>query len=923
MVPLLLAAVLALTAVAVADRVEQRLVAPAVPAADVSSPDAAPEIADAPVAAPLPSQTPLTSAALPAGEMVLTFADGSAAISTGANEPIVELGTTAIGDLDLSGIDPVLAQGDGEVSADWGDVTEWYRAAGEGVEHGYTVDVPVASGDELRVTVDVVAGEPSLVDGQTVAIERDGASIVWYRGLFAFDANGADLPAEMFVVDGDIELQVDTGGAEYPITIDPIITDSQQLLPVFDASGDRFGESVAIDGVPGDLTIVVGAVGDRNGQGAAYVFHNDGSGWVQQAKLFAPTPGVRQFGWDVDVRGDIVVVGDPGDDENGTNAGAVFVFEPTGPSGEWQQTSVVYQCDPSVASPCGDTAAGTGFDGAGFGFAVDLTDQFLLVGAPRFQNSAGGAWVYQQAGSDWQTSTAGVIAGTQPAVAGDEFGSAIAGADAGTHIVVGAPGYDSVARIDAGRTFYLQWDGSALSAPVGLLIGNEVDGNAGASVEVEIDSQGDAWIFSGQPVNTRFEDGTETGDSFAWRNVLPAGSPPSTGMLSYGSSAGTPARVAFTGTNVLYADELADGSATDAGRVLRAPVLPDDGSALNRVGTRFSVSLPANAGDRWGFDVAAVGDTYVIGGPGSDAAGADAGEVRVGSFSSFGALEVLSPEPDVDPRRLGAAVALDGNRMAASAPFADVGAPGAGVVYVYDRATDTSPWVLASVIASPNPELNGGFGDSLDLRGDRLAIGESDRFRPVAEQEGRVWVFELNDDVWSQLGGWIDAFGNVEGNLFGASIAWTSDDRLAIGAPGPVPTGTGAVWVADFVDGETGWNRFELSTTNGGFSALGAGDQLGFAVAFDDSTPGVGQLVAGAPGASRRYSWTVAGADAIGNPGVAQFDAAWNMGSAVDISGVRVVTAGISDRLRVNVNEASPIQQRTRRTSERWSRPGC
>src|SRR6056297_3236880 len=91
MVPLLLAAVLALTAVAVADRVEQRLVAPAVPAADVSSPDAAPEIADAPVAAPLPSQTPLTSAALPAGEMVLTFADGSAAISTGANEPIVEL----------------------------------------------------------------------------------------------------------------------------------------------------------------------------------------------------------------------------------------------------------------------------------------------------------------------------------------------------------------------------------------------------------------------------------------------------------------------------------------------------------------------------------------------------------------------------------------------------------------------------------------------------------------------------------------------------------------------------------------------------------------------------------------------------------------------------------------------------------------
>ena len=46
------------------------------------------------------------------------------------------------------------------------------------------------------------------------------------------------------------------------------------------------------------------------------------------------------------------------------------------------------------------------------------------------------------------------------------------------------------------------------------------------------------------------------------------------------------------------------------------------------------MSLPANAGDRWGFDVAAAGDTYVIGGPGDDAAGIDAGEVGLGSFSS-------------------------------------------------------------------------------------------------------------------------------------------------------------------------------------------------------------------------------------------------------------------------------------------------
>ena len=153
-----------------------------------------------------------------------------------------------------------------------------------------------------------------------------------------------------------------------------------------------------------------------------------------------------------------------------------------------------------------------------------------------------------------------------------------------------------------------------------------------------------------------------------------------------------------------------------------------------------SASLPANAGDRWGFDVAATGDTYVIGGPGNDAAGADAGEVRIGSFSNPGFVEVLSPDPSFDPARLGTAVVVDGDRMVASAPFASAGASGAGLVYVYERANASAPWALTTSISSPDPEFQGGFGDALDLRGPLLAIGESDRFGDGAEP-GRVWVY--------------------------------------------------------------------------------------------------------------------------------------------------------------------------------------
>ena len=517
MVPLLLAAVLALTAVAVADRVEQRLVAPAAPAADVSSPDAASEIAAAPVATPLTSQTPLTSAALPAGEMVLTFADGSAAISTGANDPIFELGTTTIGDVDLSGVEPVLAQGDAEVSADWGDVTEWYRPTGDGIEHGYTVDAPVSTGDDLTVTVDVVDGEPTLVDGQTVAIERAEGGIVWYRGLFAFDADGTDLPAEMGVVDGDIELRVDTAGAEYPITIDPTISELQKLVTITDAAGDRFGESVAIDGVPGDMTIVVGAVGADGEQGAAYVFRDEGfGGWFQAAKLLPPTPGDRQFGWDVDVRGDVVVVGAPGDDANGPDAGAVYVFETAGPFEPWQQTVGRLPVRPVGRQPVRRHRRGRRLRWRRLR-VCRRPDRPVPPGrrssASRTRLAERGCTSARAATGRPAPQVSSRAPNRRPPVTSSGMPSpermpartSSWGPPATTLVhasmQVGPSTCSGTARLCLRRSGW--W---LATNPTGML---------GPPSKWRLDAQGDVWMFSGQPVNTRFEDGTQPGDSFA------------------------------------------------------------------------------------------------------------------------------------------------------------------------------------------------------------------------------------------------------------------------------------------------------------------------------------------------------------------------------------------------------------------------
>ncbi len=108
------------------------------------------------------------------------------------------------------------------------------------------------------------------------------------------------------------------------------------------APGSAFGYSVAISGD----TIVVGAFSDdnENGQhaGAAYVFRWDGSAWVEETKLLPtsnPT-GSNAFGWSVAVDGDLAVVGAPGSGESGTAPGTAYVYHFDG-SGWVQEAELV------------------------------------------------------------------------------------------------------------------------------------------------------------------------------------------------------------------------------------------------------------------------------------------------------------------------------------------------------------------------------------------------------------------------------------------------------------------------------------------------------------------------------------------------------------------------------------------------------
>ncbi|MEZ4445154.1 MAG: hypothetical protein R3B72_39135 [Polyangiaceae bacterium] len=204
-------------------------------------------------------------------------------------------------------------------------------------------------------------------------------------------------------------------------------------------SGDRFGFSVAFDGA----TLVVGANGERSAAasspgddsldlaGAAYVFVQDGAGWKQEGYLKAPSPAAGdQFGIDVDVDGDRLVVG--AWREGLDDRGAAYVFARV--AGVW---SLEQRLEASDAAT-----------GDHFGFRVAIEADTVVVGAPERSVgalAAGGAYVFAWGGSQW-VETDRLEAPTPQAQARFGFGVSLSQ----DRVAIGAPGALLGPGVDAG-----------------------------------------------------------------------------------------------------------------------------------------------------------------------------------------------------------------------------------------------------------------------------------------------------------------------------------------------------------------------------------------------------------------------------------------------------------------------------------------
>ena len=208
----------------------------------------------------------------------------------------------------------------------------------------------------------------------------------------------------------------------------------------------QFGESA---GISGD-TIVIGANGEASVTGAAYIFERNGATWSQQAYLRAPNfEQGDNFGTKVAISGNTVAVAALSEDSNATgvngdpgnnaspNSGAAYVFVRDGTT--WK---------PQAYLKASNTGAGDNF-----GYAISLSGDLIVVGAPseasnaigingiQSDNSAtnsGAAYVYSRSGTNWSQRAYLKASNTGP---GDFFGRGVA--VSGDTVVVGAYAEDS------------------------------------------------------------------------------------------------------------------------------------------------------------------------------------------------------------------------------------------------------------------------------------------------------------------------------------------------------------------------------------------------------------------------------------------------------------------------------------------------
>jgi len=613
----------------------------------------------------------------------------------------------------------------------------------------------------------------------------------------------------------------------------------QTLFPTGANAGECFGHSVAIDG---ELIVVGSGHPDSNDPGAVYVFRRQGSLYGQEARLTHPSPAppTGDFGRTVDVNSGTVVVGDPLSMGNGR----VFVY--TDSAGAWPLQATL--------------APGAGTVGS-FGVAVSLDADRLAVGIERHGVGFGGeVRVFARSGATW-TQEVTLVPDTAPygQFTNDGFGTAL---DLlGNTLLVGAPKDTNPAlpaTLERGAAFVYTRSGTVWSAPVRLDpavsqprarfgISVALGGATFAAIGADGGSPGGPVLLTSGRVVTL----TRSGNVWSERHSLVASDADTLAYLgrSVAVTRGSSNPTVLAG---------ASGWASGCGAAYSFVHTPTQWSETQQI------REPMHSFARHGAAVAIDGELAVVGAPYEDTEwGQNTGVAIVYERTGARWTEMARLAPNVLQAndRFGSTVAVSGTIIAIGAPYDDVSGSGvdAGSVYLFERTGQS--WALRQVVRGNDTAAGDLFGTALSLRGGTMAVGAPFDDGLFGVNYGATYVFTSTGGAWSQAAKLVAQDGAAQ-DAFGTSVAIVNSNRIVIGSPGDDPRGSnsGSAYVFDrsgIIGGSIWSQRTKLVPLDGE-----AEDSFGRSVAATSSWLLIGAPlddVSATPNAGSAYLFEVSG----------------------------------------------------------------
>ena len=423
-----------------------------------------------------------------------------------------------------------------------------------------------------------------------------------------------------------------------------------------------------------------------------------------------------RFGHSVAISGDIAVVAAPGEDAAGFEAGAVYVLQRfEGITGSWREVRKLIASDGQAEDHLGVSVA-VGGDTVIVGSPFEDSEGIDAGAAYIFQRDAGGAdnWgeVKKLTASDAQVANQ---FGLSVAISGD---TAIVGSN-----VVG--NYDDVRRLAGAAYVFERHEGGADNwGEVKRLLSSDrdVSDHFGWSVALSSDTA---------VVSALFEDAGGDAAGAAYVFVRTEGGVDNWGEVEKLTASDAQAddqfgiSVAISGETVIVGATFFlrfGGSKVGAAYIFQR----DAGGADNWGEVKKLTASDAQAGDQFGFSVAASGDTAIVGY--ADIGGGFAGAAYVfvrsqGGVDNWGEVKKLTASDAQAGDEFGHGVAVSGDTAVIGAWFEDAGGTNAGAVYLFEpgspipttKPTDTplpvstnTPVTALTPVATATPEVSTG-----------------------------------------------------------------------------------------------------------------------------------------------------------------------------------------------------------------------